>query len=120
MLFTLTSVTAFSQKVYLRASEFNIGYRPDTNHSVTWGIKKEVNILIELEENKATVYSMEKQVYRLISESQEREKIKKFYCLNDKGIPCYVLFFSIPEEPEFLYFGIEFFDYVWYYKTKPE
>jgi len=120
MLFTLTSVTAFSQKVYLRASEFNIGYRPDTNHSVTWGIRKEVNILIEIEENKSTVYSKEKQVYRLISASQDGEKFKRFYCLNDKGIPCHVLIFSNPEEPEFLYFAVEFSDYVWYYKTKPE
>ena len=120
VLFALASVQAFSQSIYLRANTFNIGSRTDKNSPVTWGTPTEVNILIQVEQNKATIFSQTKQVYRLISTSEKTEEYTKYYCANDDGINCYILIFRLAESPGSIFFAVEFSDYVWYYITKPE
>ena len=111
---------AFSQNVFLRANTFNIGYRADEKSEITWSEPTSVNILIKVEENKATIFSQTKQIYRLISTTEKKEEYTKYYCTNDEGNNCYILIFTLPENPGSVFFAIEFSDYVWYYITKPE
>jgi hypothetical protein len=120
LFFILTSMTAFSQNVFLRANTFNIGYRGEEGTEIKWSEPTSVNILIKVEENKATIFSKDIQIYRLISTTEKREEYTKYYCTNDEGNNCYILIFTLPESPGSVFFAIEFSDYVWYYITKPE
>lgn len=120
LLFVFTSVTAFSQNLYLRASSFNIGKKSTESTAISWGTAVPVNILIQIEENKATIFSQSKQVYRLISTTEERVGYVKYYCTNDDGINCNLIVFTLPEYPGHVYFTVEFSDYIWYYVAKKE
>ena len=121
--FVFCTTIAFSQNViHLRAFELTYGFRDDSESPISWAEeKKPVSILIKIEENKATIYSKEIQIYRLINQVESNnEKMLKYYCSNNNGINCNLLMFTVENAPGIVFLGIEFNDMVWYYATKPE
>lgn len=121
ILFALLSAVAYSQDIlHLRANQLIAGYRDNIESPVVWNDPQDVNILIKLEESKATVYSKVTQVYHVVSVIGKTPTCTTYRCTNIDGRLCNLLLFSIPEAPGFIYFSVEFSDMVWFYKTKIE
>ena len=121
ILLALLSAVAYSQDIlHLRANQLTVGYRYNTESPVVWNDPQSVNILIKLEESKATVYSQVTQVYHVVSMMDKTPTRTTYRCTNIDGRLCNLILFSIPETPGFIYFTIEFSDMVWFYKSKIE
>jgi len=118
MLFSF--LTAKSQ-TFLRSEGAVMGVKNPYTGEVTWGEKKIVDILIKIEQNKATIYSKQQQIFRKIAlvESDEQEMIT-WRCSDDNGIICNFSLMLLEDRPEYICVIVEYKDTVLMYVTKKE
>ncbi len=115
VIFILSSFNLEAQS-FFRAFQFNIGSKVE--NKIDWNENAQsCNILIKIEESKATIFSQKEQVYRLVGLLEKTETYSKYRCVNNEGINCNLMMFVTPDTPGVIYFAIEFSDYVWYYAT---
>jgi hypothetical protein len=116
--FSLTSIFAQEAKVvYLRASLGSMGIRDDEFSGVKeWLINgREVNILIELHQNKVIIHSKDQQSYHVINQVENLQYSKKWLCKDKEGKSCYIALKTDPKYNGLINVAIEYDDMVWFY-----
>jgi hypothetical protein len=116
--FSLTSIFAQEAKVvYLRASLGSMGIRDDEFSGVKeWLINgREVNILIELHQNKVIIHSKDQQSYHVINQVENVQYSKKWLCKDKEGKSCYIALKTDPKYNGLINVAIEYDDMVWFY-----
>ena len=113
------SVTAISQPVFQKAYDVSLGTRKDESSQVEWVAKNQVvDILICYEDDKITVYSKEKQTYRLINPTYSNDDYTTWLMIDEKGLKCYASS-GVHAETSLMYLKIEYVDVIILYLTKP-
>lgn len=117
----LLSATTFAQSIkYMRANSLQIGTRSNTKQDFVWEKDtRPVDILIQIESSKLTIYSKVSQVYRVISLMKEETNSSKWYCADATGTNCYLYIINNANAGDVIV-GIEYSDAVWYYVGKME
>lgn len=121
LLFLLVSFTSlFAQQsniVYLRAHNASMGVRQDENSPVTeWIVDgKEVNILVELHQNKVIIYSNTTQNYYVINQVENGDDSKRWLCRDKDAKSCYVAMYYNKDYPSLITLAVEYNDLIWFY-----
>lgn len=113
----LTALLSFGQSSsYLRAESFKIGDRYSSG-KIVWdeSTTTPCDILIKLDDNSVTIYSKERQIYKVISMTTNSNQGGQWYCVDNKGFNCNIYLISLKNLPGKLALGVEYSDYVWYY-----
>jgi|688.fasta_scaffold331538_2 hypothetical protein len=119
LLLTLITITSFSQltlfgNAYLLFTAYNDGTELIWNK---YPIK--CDILVQIQDQKLTIYSNETQVYRIITLNYREEDMSQYLAVNDNGIKCYVYLGRYGESGD-IGVTIEFSDLAWLYVISPE
>lgn len=104
---------------YGRAQELYFGI--SDGEKISWMENPSyVDILVQIQNNKVTIYSSDIQEYHVISLMYEDEISAKWYCSDEDGINCY--FYMAPYGPRGERIGIiiEYSDLAWSYICVPE
>ena len=72
------------------------------------------DILVQIEDQKVTIYSKETQTYRIISLKENGEKISQYLAINGNGIKCYLYIGKYGKSND-IGVTIEFSDLGWTY-----
>jgi aromatic ring-cleaving dioxygenase len=121
LILTLFTTLLFAQDTYyLRSKEIIIG--EIINNKLNIIESDNSRVLIEMNSTKITIFTKEKQVYRLISKEKINENKVRWYCRNSEGLSCYVhILFDESASDDYVWqIGIEFSDYFWMYVCKIE
>ncbi len=116
ILLVLSTLLTFSQDIaFARAHQFTIGKRDFSTNEIVWnGTPTSCDILIKLEENKVTIYSNQKQQYRVVAKLVETEDGVQYRMLDANGTSCNFYMGPI-ESSSLIFIAIEYNDYSWMY-----
>jgi hypothetical protein len=120
LLLTFITSLSIAQDIYLRSKEILIGKRIDGKLELIESNPS--NVLIELGNNKLTIFTKDKQTYRAISKKIVNDNKVVWYCLNSDGLTCnvYVIFDEETLSEYDWKIAVEFSDYSWVYICKME
>ena len=116
ILLVISTLLTFSQDIaFARAHQFTIGKRDYSTNQIVWnGTPTSCDILIKLEDNKVTIYSNQKQEYRVVTKLVETEDGVQYRMLDANGISCNFYMGPI-ESSSLIFIAIEYNDYSWMY-----
>jgi hypothetical protein len=112
--FLLSTIILFSQDaLFGRAYLFYTGVSDGTD--IVWNeYPTKCDILVQIEDQKLTIYSETLQTYRIINLKENGERIAKYLAVNSDGIKCY-LYVGQYGESDDIGVTIEFSDLAWTY-----
>jgi hypothetical protein len=115
LIFTTLSFSQSEESYFLRSELFQYGKR-DQKGKVDWtGPLRESEVLITLKDDKITIYSDEKQIYRTIEVDEIQDGLV-WYCVDNKGQNCNIYLMNMGEEYlNKIALFVEYNNYVWYY-----
>ena len=115
-LLVISTLLTFSQDIaFARAHQFTIGKRDFSTNQIVWnGTPTSCDILIKLEDNKVTIYSNQKQEYRVVTKLTETEDGVQYRMLDANGTSCN-LYMGPIESSSLIFIAIEYNDYSWMY-----
>ena len=120
-LLVLSTLLTFSQDIaFARAHQFTIGKRDLSTNELVWnGTSTSCDILIKLEGNKVTIYSNQKQEYRVVTKLAETEDGVQYRMLDANGTSCNFYMGPIANST-LIFIAIEYNDYSWMYNCTDE
>jgi hypothetical protein len=120
-LLVISTLLSFSQDIaFARAHQFTIGKRDFSTNEIVWnGTSTSCDILIKLEGNKVTIYSNQKQEYRVVTKLTETEDGVQYRMLDANGTSCNFYMGPIANS-ESVFIAIEYNDYSWMYYCTDE
>ena len=120
LLFFGILASAQNDKVfYGRAQELYIGF--NDGERINWTEDPAyVDILIQMDDNKVTIYSREIQEYHVISLVFDDGESAKWYCSDEEGIKCYFYMAPYGLRKDKIGIIIEYSDMAWSYICVPE
>jgi hypothetical protein len=121
ILLVISNLLTFSQEIaFARAHQFTIGKRDFSTNELVWnGTSTSCDILIKLEGNKVTIYSNQKQEYRVVTKLAETEDGVQYRMLDANGISCNFYMGPIANSTS-IFIAIEYNDYSWMYNCTDE
>jgi hypothetical protein len=120
-LLVISTLLTFSQDIaFARAHQFTIGKRDFSTNELVWnGAPTSCDILIKLEGNKVTIYSNQKQEYRVVTKLSETEDGVQYRMLDANGTSCNLYMGPIANSTS-VFIAIEYNDYSWMYNCTDE
>ena len=120
-LLVLSTLLTFSQDIaFARAHQFTIGKRDFSTNELVWnGKPTSCDILIKLEGNKVTIYSNQKQEYRVVTKRAETEDGVQYRMLDANGISCNFYMGPIANSLS-VFIAVEYNDFSWMYYCTDE
>ena len=120
-LLVISTLLTFSQDVaFARAHQFTIGKRDFSTNEIVWnGTSTSCDILIKLEGNRVTIYSNQKQEYRVVTKLVETEDGVQYRMLDANGTSCNFYMGPITNSTS-IFIAIEYNDYSWMYNCTDE
>jgi len=120
-LLVLSTLLTFSQDIaFARAHQFTIGKRDFSTNEIVWnGTSTSCDILIKLEGNRVTIYSNQKQEYRVVTKLVETEDGVQYRMLDANGTSCNFYMGPIANSTS-IFIAIEYNDYSWMYNCTDE
>jgi hypothetical protein len=119
LLLTLFSLVSFSQlALFGRAYMFYTGINDGTE--VVWNeYPTKCDVLVQIENQKLTIYSAVQQVYRIVSLNYQTEDIVQYLAVNKDGVRCFVYIGQYGEGRD-IGVTVEFNDLAWTYIVTPD
>jgi hypothetical protein len=120
-LLVLSTLLTFSQNIsFARAHQFTIGKRDFSTNEIVWnGTSTSCDILIKLEGNRVTIYSNQKQEYRVVTKLAETEDGVQYRMLDSNGISCNFYMGPIANSQS-VFIAVEYNDFSWMYYCTDE
>jgi hypothetical protein len=120
-LLVISTLLTFSQDIaFARAHQFTIGKRDFSTNELVWnGTPTSCDILIKLEGSKVTIYSNQKQEYRVVTKLAETEDGVQYRMLDANGTSCNFYMGPIANSTS-IFIAIEYNDYSWMYNCTDE
>ena len=120
-LLVLSTLLTFSQDIaFARAHQFTIGKRDFSTNEIVWnGTPTSCDILIKLEDNKVTIYSNQKQEYRVVAKLVETEDGVQYRMLDANGTSCNFYMGPIANSQS-VFIAVEYNDFSWMYYCTDE
>jgi hypothetical protein len=120
-LLVISTLLTYSQDVaFARAHQFTIGKRDFSTNEIVWnGTSTSCDILIKLEGNRVTIYSNQKQEYRVVTKLVETEDGVQYRMLDANGTSCNFYMGPITNSTS-IFIAIEYNDYSWMYNCTDE
>jgi hypothetical protein len=121
ILIVISTLLTFSQDVaFARAHQFTIGKRDYSTNQIVWnGTSTSCDILIKLEGNKVTIYSNQKQEYRVVTKLVETEDGVQYRMLDANGTSCNFYMGPIANSQS-VFIAVEYNDFSWMYYCTDE
>ncbi len=121
ILIVISTLLTFSQDVaFARAHQFTIGKRDYSTNQIVWnGTSTSCDILIKLEGNKVTIYSNQKQEYRVVTKLVETEDGVQYRMLDANGTSCNFYMGPIANSLS-VFIAVEYNDFSWMYYCTDE
>ena len=121
ILLVLSTLLTFSQDIaFARAHQFTIGKRDFSTNEIVWnGTSTSCDILIKLEGNKVTIYSNQKQEYRVVVKLVETEDGVQYRMLDANGTSCNFYMGPIANSLS-VFIAVEYNDFSWMYYCTDE
>jgi hypothetical protein len=121
LLFFSTISLSQSSPFYLRAESFKAG-KKNYKNEVVWDESTYLNcdILIKLDDKQVSIFSNEKQVYRVINLVHQSTTSSQWYCVDTRGNYCNIYLIFLKNQPGKLTLAIEYNDYCWFYVCKED
>jgi len=121
ILLVMSTLLTFSQDVaFARAHQFTIGKRDFSTNQIVWnGTPTSCDILIKLEGNKVTIYSNQKQEYRVVAKLVETEDGVQYRMLDANGTSCNFYMGPIANSLS-VFIAVEYNDFSWMYYCTDE
>ena len=121
VLLVISTLLTFSQDIaFARAHQFTIGKRDFSTNEIVWnGTPSSCDILIKLEDSKVTIYSNQKQEYRVVNKLAETKDGVQYRMLDANGISCNFYIGPIANS-SLIFIAIEYNDYSWMYNCTDE
>jgi hypothetical protein len=119
LVLTLLSISSYAQTKFVRTVDLTIGWKD--SGKITWGESSDQSLLIKIDNTVMVIYSSKVQTYRVITyDGQYDNGVKRWYCIDEKGLNCY-LYISI-EDPktQLITIGLEYNDLSYYYRGHQE
>ena len=120
-LLVLSTLLTFSQDIaFARAHQFTIGKRDFSTNEIVWnGTPTSCDILIKLEGNRVTIYSNQKQEYRVVTKLVETEDGVQYRMLDANGTSCNLYMGPIANSMS-VFIAVEYNDFSWMYYCADE
>jgi hypothetical protein len=120
-LLVLSTLLSFSQDIaFARAHQFTIGKRDFSTNEIVWnGTSTSCDILIKLEGNRVTIYSNQKQEYRVVTKLVETEDGVQYRMLDANGTSCNFYMGPIANSQS-VFIAVEYNDFSWMYYCTDE
>jgi hypothetical protein len=120
-LLVISTLLTFSQDIaFARAHQFTIGKRDFSTNQIVWnGTPTSCDILIKLEDNKVTIYSNQKQEYRVVTKLTETEDGVQYRMLDANGTSCNFYMGPIANSLS-VFIAVEYNDFSWMYYCTDE
>jgi len=121
ILLVISTLLTFSQDVaFARAHQFTIGKRDFSTNEIVWnGTSTICDILIKLEGNRVTIYSNQKQEYRVVTKLVETEDGVQYRMLDANGTSCNFYMGPIANSQS-VFIAVEYNDFSWMYYCTDE
>jgi len=121
ILLVISTLLTFSQDIaFARAHQFTIGKRDYSTNQIVWnGTPTSCDILIKLEDNKVTIYSNQKQEYRVVAKLVETEDGVQYRMLDVNGTSCNFYMGPIANSQS-VFIAVEYNDFSWMYYCTDE
>jgi len=121
ILLVISTLLTFSQDVaFARAHQFTIGKRDFSTNEIVWnGTSTSCDILIKLEGNRVTIYSNQKQEYRVVTKLVETEDGVQYRMLDANGTSCNFYMGPIANSQS-VFIAVEYNDFSWMYYCTDE
>ncbi len=121
VLLVISTLLTFSQDIaFARAHQFTIGKRDFSTNQIVWnGTPTSCDILIKLEDNKVTIYSNQKQEYRVVTKLVETEDGVQYRMLDANGTSCNFYMGPIANSLS-VFIAVEYNDFSWMYYCTDE
>ncbi len=121
ILIVISTLLTFSQDIaFARAHQFTIGKRDYSTNQIVWnGTPTNCDILIKLEGNKVTIYSNQKQEYRVVTKLVETEDGVQYRMLDANGTSCNFYMGPIANSLS-VFIAVEYNDFSWMYYCTDE
>jgi hypothetical protein len=121
ILLVVSTLLTFSQDIaFARAHQFTIGKRDYSTNQIVWnGTPTNCDILIKLEGNKVTIYSNQKQEYRVVTKLVETEDGVQYRMLDTNGTSCNFYMGPIANSQS-VFIAVEYNDFSWMYYCTDE
>jgi hypothetical protein len=121
VLLVISTLLTFSQDIaFARAHQFTIGKRDFSTNQIVWnGTPTSCDILIKLEDNKVTIYSNQKQEYRVVTKLAETEDGVQYRMLDANGTSCNFYMGPIANSSS-IFIAVEYNDFSWMYYCTDE
>jgi len=121
ILLVVSTLLTFSQDIaFARAHQFTIGKRDYSTNQIVWnGTPTNCDILIKLEGNKVTIYSNQKQEYRVVTKLVETEDGVQYRMLDANGTSCNFYMGPIANSLS-VFIAVEYNDFSWMYYCTDE
>ena len=121
ILLVISTLLTFSQDIaFARAHQFTIGKRDFSTNQIVWnGTPISCDILIKLEDNKVTIYSNQKQEYRVVTKLTETEDGVQYRMLDANGTSCNFYMGPIANSLS-VFIAVEYNDFSWMYYCTDE
>ena len=121
ILLVISTLLTFSQDIaFARAHQFTIGKRDYSTNQIVWnGTPTNCDILIKLEGNKVTIYSNQKQEYRVVTKLVETEDGVQYRMLDANGTSCNFYMGPIANSLS-VFIAVEYNDFSWMYYCTDE
>jgi len=121
ILLVISTLLTFSQDIaFARAHQFTIGKRDYSTNQIVWnGTPTSCDILIKLEDNKVTIYSNQKQEYRVVTKLVETEDGVQYRMLDANGTSCNFYMGPIANSLS-VFIAVEYNDFSWMYYCTDE
>ena len=120
-LLVISTLLTFSQDIaFARAHQFTIGKRDFSTNEIVWnGTSTSCDILIKLEGNRVTIYSNQKQEYRVVTKLAETEDGVQYRMLDANGTSCNFYMGPIANSQS-VFIAVEYNDFSWMYYCTDE
>jgi hypothetical protein len=117
----ISTLLTFSQDIaFARAHQFTIGKRDFSTNEIVWnGTSTSCDILIKLEGNRVTIYSNQKQEYRVVTKLVETEDGVQYRMLDANGTSCNFYMGPIVNSKS-VFIAVEYNDFSWMYYCTDE
>jgi hypothetical protein len=121
ILLVISTLLTFSQDIaFARAHQFTIGKRDFSTNEIVWnGTSTSCDILIKLEGNRVTIYSNQKQEYRVVTKLVETEDGVQYRMLDANGTSCNFYMGPIANSLS-VFIAVEYNDFSWMYYCTDE
>ena len=121
VLLVISTLLTFSQEIaFARAHQFTIGKRDFSTNEIVWnGTSTSCDILIKLEGNRVTIYSNQKQEYRVVTKLVETEDGVQYRMLDANGTSCNFYMGPIANSQS-VFIAVEYNDFSWMYYCTDE